>query len=599
VAGVITHQKIQFNFLITKIQKRHLMNRRIKIATTTLALILVATFNAVAQPYGHSEYVNANVNYRLSKGLYYQATTPGYIMAGYTPTNSAYSPNVVVYRTSPGGGLSGSTAWTNGYWVNDCSSNTPTTCLEMNITECDTSIYHFYNFAVSFVNLDALYIFGIDDLGVPTGPLHHQYSFPSNCTNVTRPYLVQLANSDMVVCGSYSTGGLTYMYIIKIDNSGIVITSKTYKLSSGVSIIPNDLIVSSFNNFSNFDLAIVGTFNDGSNDAGFLMIYDHNAAVINQISQYNVNASSNETFGGITISNSGTGSYIINGVTDATSSGGPRPVGISVQANGITTNWSNWYTTTGITTICVPSKIIERANTNSSYDYFLASSINAGAKVCKIEPNGNWCSSTYNDGQYGGNTGFDCHSLSYNNNPGNDEGLHVYGNNPNNNFFLVQAHFNIRTNPSPSGYGCGNLFETPNTYSIVNTSANLSQGPSLLTSNGPTECGIGIGFTYESVTHNQLCGGDNFDILGDNQRKTSIVNQSNQSIKIQPTIANSLITVEGKSNFKYSLVQTDGKIVANGESNGTIQVETIPNGMYILVISDPTSSFSQKIIINH
>jgi len=600
VAGVITHQKIQFNFLKTKIQKRHLMNRRIKIATATLALILIATFNAVAQPYGHSEYVNANGNYILGKGLYYQGATPGFVMAGHAATATPGTPNFVVYRTSPGGGLTGPTAWTNGYRIIDCvSGNQVITTDHSNMITCVSPVF---DFLVATVNKEALYLTGVEATGLPGGSMHLRYGFPPNTINASKPHLVQLANTDIVVCGSYDLGGLVHMYIIKITNTALPIASNGFKLAQGVSITPNDIIESPFNNYSTDELAIVGDFNDGSKDNGFLLLIDHSTWATLQLNQFTNTLGSFESLGSITVA-SGAGNYMIHGVTNATTGGTKRPTCMQVAPNGSTTVWSYWYSAIGnMTAVCIPKQIIERPNTYSSnYDYFMGYSITNQIKVSKIDPNGIWFNQTgniENDGQYG-TTGYNGQSISYNNQTGNDEGIHVYGNTNTNNFFLVQAHFNLYSNFISSGTDCIAPFETINPSALQSTTSPLSSGPSLNLTSGPNECGNIIIYSLENVSRNQICGGDNSDPNGNNQRKTNLAKNIQLNITIKPTLTDKELFVDGLTNFSYKFIQLDGKVIRSGHSSGLVQTEDLSNGLYVLTISDGTLSYNQKIVISH
>jgi hypothetical protein len=575
------------------------LKKAIKVA---LMLLFLNIGYSVAQPYGHSEYVNANGYYKLTKGFYYQGTTPGFIMAGYTPTSSVGSPNFVVYRTSPGGSLSGTTAWTNGYWINECATGTQvTTCLNLDLIPCNGSTY---DFLAASVTKQAVFLTGINASGVPSGPITMQYNFPPNSINATQPHLLQLGNGDFIVCGSYDLSTVTHMYIIKFSSSGVPIASNTYKLAQGVSITPNDLVESPFNNYTNDELTIVGTYNDGLKDKGFLLIIDHSTWVIQQISEFSNTPTSAEGFGAITIAGGAAGTYFIHGKTNATgSSPAFKPTCMSVQPDGITTNWSYFYFANGSPFSVTPKQIIERPNTYSSvYDYFMGYYTPFGAKITKIDPNGNWftqSSNTNYDVVYGP-FNYDCQSISFNNVAGSDEGIHLYGNNSNNNFVLVQSYFNLISNPSATSNPCSGTYENIFAYSFNPTSTNtLVVGSTLNITSGPIYCGTGIGFTYETVNQNQLCGSNNSDIMGDNSKKTALNENSSHVIKIKPTIADKEISVEGKSIFNYKILQLDGKLVEKGISTGNISTVNLTDGVFVLIIADEASTFSQKIVISH
>jgi len=602
VAGVITHQKIQFNFLKTKIQKHHLMNRRIKIATATLVLILIATFNAVAQPYGQSEYINANFNYILSKGLYYQAATPGFIMAGYRPTTIPNSPNYVVYRTSPGGGLTGATAWTHGFWITDCQSNQVITCDGVDIIEANGSGY---DFLIAMANKDGLFINGIIATGMP-GSIQLVYSFPAGATNATKPHIVQLASTDYIVCGSYQSAGTSYMYLVKFDVNGAPINNMLFFPSAGNTMVPNDIIESPYNYYATDELAIVGTYNDGTRNKGFLLITEHVAYGVSQFSEFSNTATSDEKFGSIIAVGGSTGSYLIHGVTNHnTGFGNPyRPTCMNVQADGLTTNWSNYYSSFNMSSFANPVQIVERPNTYSTQDYFMGFTGNVGM-MQKIDATGAPFSigtntNNYNYYQAGNGMFTDCQSISYNNNAGNDEGMHFYGNNSNNNFFLVQAYFNLQTNPNAMGSPCDGLYESSTFTQSANQTGNLATGPAISSSGSLSDCGgSGFFFSTQPVTHNQLCGGDLSDIAGNNLRKTDLGENQQDAITIHHDFANMELIVEGTNNFQYSLMQIDGKLVASGCSSGSIPTQNLTSGIYLIRIINQSSMLTQKVIISH
>lgn len=576
------------------------MNKRLKQTTATLALILAATFNAVAQPYGHSEYINLSTNYKLSKGFYYQNTTPGFVMGGWVATSLPNTPNIVVYRTMPGGGLFGS-AWTKGYFVIDpgLSPVSVSSCLEMNIIEVNANTS---SFLAAMVNKDALYVFTIDNNGVPSGAILSGYRFPAGTTNSTKPRLLQLANTDFVVTGSYTQGGTTYIYFVEFTVNGIHIASATYQLAQGVSIIPNDMIESPFNNYTPNELAVVGTYNNGSKDCGFIMMIDYNTFGVSWISKFDNSPASNEKFGGIVATT--TGDYYIHGSTNSTGSISPvyKPTCMSVQADAITTNWSNWYQVIGSPSPCIPTQIVERPNTYSTlYDYYMGYTTPAGAKITKLDPSGNLFAigtNTTCDMQYSGGGTLDCQSISYNNNAGNDEGMHLYGTNSNNNFHLVQAYFNLKSNPSSSASSCFTL-ETAGQSTLQSTSGSLSTGPALTTTTGLVRHPILVGHTNESVIHNQVCGGDNSDILGNNQKVMSINEKSSGSIKIYPSIVDNEIMVENLAYFRFEVYNLEGQLIAQGSSNGRISTEKLKNGLYLLQIVTNDVVTTHKIIVSH
>ncbi len=563
-----------------------------------VALLVLVVTRVTAQPYGQSEYFNPNFSYLLSKGLYYQSGTPGFIMAGYRPITVANSPNYVVYRTSPGGGLSGASAWTHGFIVMDCQSNQVINCTDMNLIEANGNGF---DFLAAMVNNDGLFVNGITSNGMP-GAIQSMYPFPTGATNATKPHLLQLTNTDFLVCGSYTSGGTNYMYLVKFDANGVDLGGMLYSVPGGGSLVPNDIIESPFNHYGSDELAIVGTYNNGAHDIGFLLITDHIAYAPLMFSEFSNTAISNEKFGSIIAVGGSAGSYMIHGVTDNTTGNAYRPTCMSVKPDGITMNWSYYYSANNMLSFGDPKQIIERPNSYSSQDYFMGFTGDL-ANVQKIDASGapfaiGTNSLNYNNYNSGGLSN-NCQSISYNNTPGNDEGLHLYGNSATSRFFLVQAYFNLQTNPNSTGNPCNGNYESPVFTQSALPTASLSNNTTISSTGSLSSCGTAFLFTNESVIHNQICGGDNSDIAGNNLRKTAINQYENSPIRILQSITDSEIIIEGVSNFTYSILQPDGKIIASGPSTGSISAENLLAGIYLLKIQAQGTSHVQKIIITH
>lgn len=329
-----------------------------------VALLVLVVTRVTAQPYGQSEYINTNFNYVLSKGFYNQNGTPGFIMAGYRATTTSGLPNYVVYRTNPGGGITGGVAWTHGYKVMDCQASQVTNCVDMNIIPVNGNGI---DYLIAMVNNDGLYLNGILANGF-VAIIHFKYAFPTGATNPTKPHIIQLANSDFVVCGSYQTGAGSFMYIAKFDVNGNPINNQIFTHpSTNASLVPNDIVESPFSFYANDELAIVGTYNTGVQERGFLFITDHVNYNSHQFSEFSNSAVSTEKFGSIIAVGGANPGYMVHGITNHNTFGNqPRPSCMSVQKDGITTNWSYHYTAFNTLFSCTPVQIVERPNTYSS-----------------------------------------------------------------------------------------------------------------------------------------------------------------------------------------------------------------------------------------
>lgn len=586
------------------------MKKNNSLKQLAIVLLFLASMKGMAQPYGQSEYINSNANYTLGKGLYYQGGTPGFVMAGYVATGTLGISNFVVYRTMPGGGLTG-TAWTKGYivdWNPGCnSSQTQVLAIsQLNMIETtDPSNV----FVVAFSNDDGLFLTGIQANGNP-GTLKTHYPFPVGSQGATKPHLIQLSTNDYMICGSYEISGIVYMYVLKVDPNGSTIQSKVYDPNGGTgnTIVPSGIVESPYNHYSSSEVAIVGTIQYDAvvQEQGFLMIMNHSSFNIDKFSEYHVSSNSRETFGAITLSSINGGSYLIHGSTNQTGlvTANFYPTLMNVDPDGITTNWSNEYgTIAASTTHSVVTSVLERLNSNNNYDFFFGYNDFAnGAHVGKINQNGNWFSvgtNTVNEAIYPASGISDLKSISFNNNSGNDEGLHIFGNSPNNNFLLIQAHFNLISNPNLVGSGCTFFFETPNLATTQNTSTSLSNGTVLNVSAGLSDCQTQITLNNENVTHNQICGGSISDVAGDNTRKVGINELKHTEVRLYPILADESITVEGWDNFTFKILAMDGKFILKGKTSQIINTQEIENGIYLLSIEKNGQCITKKIVIQH
>ena len=566
-----------------------------------VALLVLVVTRVTAQPYGQSEYINTNFNYVLSKGFYNQNGTPGFIMAGYRATTTAGSPNYVVYRTNPGGGIIGGSAWTHGFWVMDCQNNQVLNCNDMNIIPVNANGI---DFLAAMVNNDGVFINGINSNGMPGG-IQLMYGFPAGSWGGSKPHLLQLSNSDFIVCGSYITGAGPYMYIAKFDVNGNPINNMLFSHPSvGSSLVPNGIIESPFAayGYGSSELAIVGTYNNGSKDIGFIFITEHIAYGPLMYSEFSNTAISNEKFGSIIAVGGSNPGYMVHGVTDGWGGFGYRPTCMKVNVNGSTTSWSNYYSAFFMGNNGDPVQIIERPNTYSTKDYFMGYS-GAVGMVQKIDANGNPFAVGSNTNNYNyyssGGAVSNCQSISYNNNAGNDEGLHFYGNTTTNNFFLVQAYFNLQTNPNSTGNSCGTQYESTLFSQSAFSTGSLTNTYTLNSTGSLSVCYTNLVWSSEAVVHNQLCGGDNSDINGNNLKKTGLQENKYSHIRVMPSVADREINIEGANNFNYTIMQPDGKVIAEGTSSGKISTENVAAGIYVLTILEQENSHIQKIIITH
>jgi len=586
------------------------MYKRLKQTTATLALILSATFNAVAQPYGQSEYINANGNsYILSDALYSKGSFPGYIMVGYDPTPTTGDPNFVIYRTGPSGTISGTSAWANGYEIHyknrDChhaavqiNNTAPIAILESTLSSAQGSLF------VAIATDSALFYAALEFNGNDVPTMTKSYPFPHNIVQPTKPNIVELSTGDFIISGSYTrmNGSVphTIMYLLKIDSFGNIILSNIFDLGVNTELIPNSMAESPYGfNFSK-ELVIVGKMKyNGSTYQGFVLSVDYSNFALGPFSEFGTPAG-NDALGSIVISNGNPTGFAIGGIYDEPVGGGHinRVAFISLDPDVVTTNVSSFYTKNGLSsTTGILCQVIERPNTYASgYDLFLQSSSTTNLDGCiKLEPNGNIFSqagNTNSDFQFWDGNGSNLAAISYNNVSGNDEGLHLYGNSSSGGMYLVQAYFNGAVDCS--------AFNRLLTV-ISNSSANMNLSPSQQTINtwsGLVDCFANLNASPQTVQIIQICGGAMSDPTGNNARKTSLDEKSLDEVIVYPNPANSSVSIRSSNYISYQLYSIDGKLLQQSSLN-EIPTINLSNGIYILKVKSNQGINTHKLIIQH
>ena len=163
----------------------------------------------------------------------------------------------------------------------------------------------------------------------------------------------------------------------------------------------------------------------------------------------------------------------------------------------------------------------------------------------------------------------------------------------------MQAYFNLKSNQTSSGVSCGNSYELAGQSTVQSTSGSLNAGPPLTSTTGLARHPILVGHTTENVIHNQVCGGDNSDINGNNQKVLSVVEKNFGHIKIYPSIVDNEIMVENLAYFRFEVYNLEGQLIAQGSSNGRISTENLKNGLYLLQIVTNDVVTTHKIIVSH
>ncbi len=72
-----------------------------------------------------------------------------------------------------------------------------------------------------------------------------------------------------------------------------------------------------------------------------------------------------------------------------------------------------------------------------------------------------------------------------------------------------------------------------------------------------------------------------------------------QEVKVYPNPAQTIISVNGLSNFEAAIYDLQGKCIKSFGLNQTLDVSAVENGIYVLKLSNEISEYVQKIIIAH
>ena len=584
------------------------MKNSLKKATKVALMLLFLNIGfSVAQPYGQLDYTNlSGINYRLSKGLYSLSSQPGYVMAGYVSNSGVNNPSFVIYKTLPGGFISGINSWANGYnfqWFGpNCNSTQSTviSCGGIEIIESTISLPQ-SEFIVAMANNDGLYFGKIMGNGIPSGSSKY-YPFPNNISSVTKPKILETSAGDFIICGSYSgwigSSQTTFMYILKVDPNGNTVLSQEYNIGAGTSIYPTDLIESPYNNYYSNEFVVVGNMQFGPNTQGFLLVMDENNFLIGQFSEYGA-AAYGEKIGGITISNS-TGGYAISGMSVAVPGGTiMAPTYVNVKQDGVTNNFAFYYPKNqfGTVTSANPLNIIERPNNYASqFDIFiLENNTNGTDGIIKLDPSGSTFSvsgNTLNDYIYSDNGTSILNSMSYKNTTGIDEGIHCYGNTSSGGFYLVQSYFNGECDCSSNSTLISQpIFST--SIGFYNSTQNLS------INNGPTDCNSNLVFQNQSISISQICGGGASNPNGNNSKLLQIESVSQLDFNVSPTLISEFAVINCEKVVHYKIFDLTGNIIKQGDSKEKIDLSDTQNGLYILKLYDSNSEYSTKIIVNH
>jgi len=360
-----------------------------KLIALTTAFTAIA-LSAVSQPYGQAIYPFNNSF--LSSGNVTK-TTPGLLMAGYTPVVTPGNPNFYLNWVGPGGGLGGS-VFQAGYTMMEgvpCISPTGwnivyncagISAIETNITGPNPAVL-----ALAGAYDKGVFFSTVNSLGVNVSS--KVFYFPTVASNVSKPLIIESTvypQTYYIVC-QYDDG----MYAMRVDALGNLIWGQQYNHSTpGMILKPEGMIEDPV---GPRNLVIVGRTStpaatNRSLDGLFLKLNNSTGAIVIQKGYGDPNGSSIEQwFYDIKPSNSGLIMYYT--ICGWTLGHAATPWVTKLNGAGSIV-WSNVLVSSlDPLAINVPA-ISKRVNTLGATEYYVgANSANFGEQVFKIDANGN------------------------------------------------------------------------------------------------------------------------------------------------------------------------------------------------------------------
>ncbi len=545
----------------------------------------------LAQPYGHTSYPNSS---KLMTGQQTNINSTGFLMAGlFTPAGGGWVPSIT--KTSSGGAYVGSpTEFRKGYHfmrtgLNNCTpgSNFVANMVGISVIETNAGAMGQW-YALASVFDDGVIFSTLNSSGNPIAT--SLYKFPRPANDLNQPTLIEDPNfaGQFYICGKYDST----MFVIKTNLNGTVLWSHYYNAGGGM-IEPRDMIISAHNN----NLIIVGhvtpaaQFNTAS-DCFFLELDPLNGNINKFVDYTNTpcnwfNSVKNSYYMG-----NGAG-YVVGGYSDYFQNSGSA-LAMKLDLNGgIIWNTLIDGAMPGVFTNEILD-ITERLNSLNNYEYYaVARSVIISQQsdiisVFKLDNTGMPVSgnSAFN---YSGPVGLPLtgKKIDFQNTPGLDQGLHVYASNGNS-FYLLASYFNGYT-------GCNENFNSPitesgpqDTYPWIAKYGSFSQCPNQLL------------IPYQmNYTPNLICSNSSIS-SGSNQKVTGMDElNALPNLNVFPNPSHGEYNFEANSSGTMKIVNALGEIMyvrAFEPGQIKINIETLPSGIYTLLLKDNSGSNSTKII---
>ncbi len=607
--------------------------KTLKLTVSLLALGLAS----MAQPFGKTTYDRAG--YMLSTGAIATAN-PGFLMAGFSPASIGGAPNFYIDRTDVGGAFNGNSFEFNKEYI--IQGNSSCSMLPGNANNCagvtviegtgagaDYALTGAFSDGVFFATLSS------------SGNVNNKafYNFPVVSTSPSKPIIIATTNqNEYLICGSYTlpNSSTPRMYLLKVNNLGVIQSSRQFSSPSGIGFRPKDMILAS----NGTDFVVVGeVFNNPSNPSfasrGFFARFNV-SNLSNTICRHygqplNTSPTSRDFFESIELSNA-TGGYVISGYSSANSQG---LWAINLNSTGSVINWTKYPRTNiggnSVGAMRNLSAIIERfSNVTGNYMYYalVADNILGYMTVIKLDANGlayvppsvptPLAVDFLNEFSFSGTTGGQItgSAMSYLDNGGsNDIGIHVFGTEsggPPTNYLFAEAAFNGAT-------GCTTDILTNQFDTRQGSSSNIQIGI-MTPMSGLAVCNnFNLSAVNPTNNWNPVCGSVTLPttpVQGSQTRQIKsggVVNASETKVNVFPNPASKQvnITLQAIENDKIEvkIVNTLGQLVfelspatatETGTFSKTIDMDDakLASGIYFISVKVNDKIFKEKLQIN-
>lgn len=593
-----------------------------------LSLLCLAALAGNAQPYGEQFYAHPNI--LCGSGTNVTVHTKGFVIGSYVPSAVAGSPNFYVDKTGPGGVYAPLTAFpfSQSYIIrgNRACATAPPQAKALTNVDVVESVASANNvwYAVGGAYEEGCFYTALGSTGNVL--FSGFYRFPSTAVKPSKVTIVEsVVPTEYYLCGSFFVGTNCFMYVNRIKETGVLISSVIYTFPNfAENLEPADMVMSTYAPVGLTELVIVGKATDisaAANSRGFAMRIDaNNLSTVISYREFGhaAGATGHDAFGSIIPVNSAntTMGFVVGGTTDASPNNGNVWF---LKLNTTCTNfgWNSLIRPVFDPVATLPVALQERKSGVYGFTYYGAVLSQKGMLVLKLNDAGLPFTAVppidnLNEFLYAGvfSSPSVVRDLSYIDNATNDVGIQVYGTDPatGGNAYFVEAAFN-----GDSDVGAC-------TNSHLTTGMPAVPGPTnIISSTTPTQTGLPqctnffVTTASVSIAPKVVCTSAALPPGGSNNRTTGIaeLHNSSSAFVVSPNPVTDRLDVTFSAsvsdNVDIRLYDYTGRYIQSipvTESNSNLQhvaslnmsTLSIESGIYIISATINGVKSTQKIV---